>query len=78
MNILIYKTLRNDYTKLEKILLQTNTRTFENSFFSNTIYIYIYIYIIGRGPNSHAFFMVFIFSLLIALLVFKIFSSSIS
>ena len=30
VNILIYKTLRNDYTKLEKILLQTNTRTFAN------------------------------------------------
>ena len=26
-NIFVYLTLRNDYTKLEKILLQTNTRT---------------------------------------------------
>ena len=32
MNILIYKALWNDYTKLEKIWLQINTQTFENSF----------------------------------------------
>ena len=31
-NIFVYLTLRNDYTKLEKILLQPNTRTFENLF----------------------------------------------